>query len=142
MRRGRRSIVAAGDDVALANQLASGALGAQPDPLLPQTRRLLQQLEEFVSRSAAQQQIARQDVRFMLRQLRETLEWQDRALRRQLTLLLHEVAAVGGDFMQQQSDWYHTCLISCWLNEQVDASGLGLIQIHGDTTFFHAVDQF
>jgi DNA primase len=87
-RRGRRSIVATGDDVAWANQLASGALGAQPDPLLSQTRRLLEQLNDFVTRCAAQQQIARHDVRFTQRQLRETLEWQDRALRRQLTRLV------------------------------------------------------
>jgi DNA primase len=86
--RGCQSIVATGDDVALANRLASGTLGARPNNLLPQTRRLLEQLEEFVMRCAAQQQISRQEVRFTQRQLRETFDWQDRALRRQLTRLV------------------------------------------------------
>jgi hypothetical protein len=87
-RRGSHSIVATLDDVALANRLASQALGAMPDHLLPQTRLLLSQLEHFVTQWAAQQQLARPEVRFTQRQLRDTLAWPDRALRRQLTRLV------------------------------------------------------
>jgi hypothetical protein len=42
----------------------------------------------LVTRCAHQHRIARHEVRFTQRQLRETLHWNDRALRRQLTRLV------------------------------------------------------
>ena len=46
------------------------------------------ELESYVNERAAQQAIAREQVRFTQRQLRETLHWSDRALRRQLARLV------------------------------------------------------
>jgi hypothetical protein len=87
-RRGRPAIVATLDDVAVANRLLSQTLAARPDHLLPQTRLLLSQLEAWVTQAAAEQQLARPEVRFTQRQLRDRLGWPDRALRRQLTRLV------------------------------------------------------
>lgn len=86
--RGTPAIAATGEDVALANRLASHALGGRPDQLLPQTQRLLKELDAFVTQVAAEHNMPRHEVRFTQRQLRETLHRQDRALRRQLTRLV------------------------------------------------------
>ena len=86
--QGARCIVATLDDVALANRLARETLCMPPHQLLPQTELLLTQLETLVTRCAHQHHIARHEVRFTQRQLRESLHWNDRALRRQLTRLV------------------------------------------------------
>ena len=85
---GASCIVATLEDVALANRLASETLCVPPHQLLPQTQLLLTQLETLVTQCAQQHRIARHEVRFTQRQLRETLHWNDRALRRQLTRLV------------------------------------------------------
>ena len=87
--RGSEScVVATLDDARVANRLASETFGLRPDELLPQTRQLLAQMDAYVSWSPQNQAIAREQVRFTQRQLREALHCSDRALRRQLTRLV------------------------------------------------------
>jgi hypothetical protein len=87
-RHGTTCVVATPADLRLANRLASASFGLRGDELLPQTQQLLAQLESYVSERAAQQAIAREQVRFTQRQLREALHWSDHALRRQLARLV------------------------------------------------------
>jgi hypothetical protein len=81
-------VVAALEDVRMANRLAAEASGSRPDWLLPQTRQLLEQLNRYVSEQGRMQGVARSEVRFTQRQLREALGWTDRPLRRQLRRLV------------------------------------------------------
>jgi hypothetical protein len=81
-------VVATLEDVQVANRLASEALTARCDSLLPQARELLAQLDEFVTERARAEGVPRADIRFTQRQLREALHWSDRALRRQLGRLV------------------------------------------------------
>jgi len=60
-------------DVALANRLAHEVLGRSLDELPPQTRGFLTRLDELVEHWAGEQGIARADVRFRARAVREAL---------------------------------------------------------------------
>jgi DNA primase catalytic core len=62
-------------DIALANELASEALGRSLDELPPQTRRLLEQLERLVLGLCAQGALERCDVRFSRRDVRRFTGW-------------------------------------------------------------------
>jgi hypothetical protein len=84
----RSCVVATLEDVQVANRLASEALAARYDSLLPQTRELLAQLDEFVTERARAEGVPRAEIRFTQRRLREALHWSDRALRRQLGRLV------------------------------------------------------
>ena len=86
--RGKPHVVATLEDVALANQLASVSLAGRLDELLPQTRLLLNQLDDFVAERAKERNVSRHEVRFTQRELRETLHVSDHALRRQLARLV------------------------------------------------------
>jgi DNA primase catalytic core len=59
------------EDLALANLLAHEVLGRSLDELPPQTRRVLLMLDDFVTEAVAKEGIARSDVRFTRRELRE-----------------------------------------------------------------------
>jgi DNA primase len=59
------------EDLALANLLAHEVLGRSLDELPPQTRRVLLMLDELVTEASAKEGIARSDVRFTRRQVRE-----------------------------------------------------------------------
>ena len=85
---GEACVLATPEDVHRANQLAQQTLGACRAELLPQTRRLLVQMDQYVRGCAAREQVRPEEVRFTQRELRETLHWQDRALRRQLRRLV------------------------------------------------------
>jgi DNA primase catalytic core len=76
------------DDIATANQLAHEILGHSLDELPPQTRRLLLLVDELVARKASAQSIARKEVRFSRRSLRESLSWSDTQLRVHLDRLV------------------------------------------------------
>lgn len=76
------------DDVALANRLAAEVLGQSLQSLLPQTRELLQLIDEFVTQQAGHEQKPRALVRFTQRGLREALAWGDFQLRRHLARLV------------------------------------------------------
>lgn len=78
-------IIATKEDIQVANQLASEALGKSLDSLMPQTRQLLVLLDEHVTK---QSKIPRQEVRFTQRELRETFGWGDFQLRRHLKRLV------------------------------------------------------
>ena len=76
------------DDIELANRLASETLGQSLDSLMQQTRQLLVLIDDYVTRCCTEQDIKRADFRFTQRQLRETLGWSDRQLRRHLYRLI------------------------------------------------------
>jgi DNA primase catalytic core len=61
------------EDIETANRLAAAVLGRTLDELPPQTRRLLAQLEAWVSARAAEDECPRSVVHFTRRQLREAL---------------------------------------------------------------------
>ena len=62
-------------DIALANSLSDQVLGRSLDELPPQTRRLLEVIDELVRRRETEQGLARQDVRFTRREVREASGW-------------------------------------------------------------------
>lgn len=69
------------EDITTANRLASAVLGRSLDELPPQTRRLLAQLEAYVSKRAADDGVSRAEVRFTRREVREALKWGDTQLK-------------------------------------------------------------
>ena len=88
LREGKPCVVATLADLRVANRLAAAVLGVGRDELLPQAKLLLEQWDALVTRYALEQHRARQAVWLTQRQLRETLGWNDRALRRQLSRLI------------------------------------------------------
>jgi DNA primase len=62
-------------DIAIANRLARQVLGRSLDELPPQTRRLLYAIDQYVRIRSQELSIARSDVRFSRRELREFLGW-------------------------------------------------------------------
>jgi DNA primase len=84
----RRCVVATLEDLELANRLASEALPGRADALLPQTGQLLLELERYVRQRAEAEGVPCSDVRFTQREVRESLGWSDRSLRRHLGRLV------------------------------------------------------
>ena len=81
-------VVATLDDVEVANRLATATMARSFDSLMPQTRRLLTLLSEYVARRVQDEGTAAADVRFTQRELRTAFEWNDRTLRRHLKRLV------------------------------------------------------
>ena len=79
-------VVATQDDIEVAGQLASEALGKSLDALMPQTRQLLMLLDDHVEQ--AKKKLPREAIRFTQRELRETFGWGDFQLRRHLKRLV------------------------------------------------------
>lgn len=75
-------------DIALANRIAHEVLGRTLDELPPQTRRLLVLLRDWVGRQCAERRLARADVRFTRRELREATAWGDTQLKVHLARLV------------------------------------------------------
>jgi hypothetical protein len=69
------------EDIALANELATEALGRSLDDVPPQTRRLLDLLDGMVSRACERDGLDRGDYRFGRRQVREFTGWGDTQLK-------------------------------------------------------------
>jgi hypothetical protein len=63
------------DDIAVANKLASEALGRSVDELPPQTRRLLSLIDDLVCGACGKAGIDREDYRFSRREIREFTGW-------------------------------------------------------------------
>jgi hypothetical protein len=63
------------DDIEVANRLAQEALGRSLDELPPQTRRLLNLIDDLVTQGCQQQGLEREDYRFSRRQVREHTGW-------------------------------------------------------------------
>lgn len=64
-------------DITLANELAHEVLGRSLDELPPQTRRLLEMIESFVTAECARLAIDRRELRFSQRHVREMSAWTD-----------------------------------------------------------------
>lgn len=64
-------------DIALANELAHEVLGRSLDELPPQTRRLLQMIDTFVTTECERLEIDRRELRFSQRHVREMSAWTD-----------------------------------------------------------------
>ena len=75
-------------DVALANRLAAEVLGRSLDELAPQSRRLLEVLDDLVGAIAAEAAMERAEVRFSRRDLRERCAWGDTQLKVHLARLV------------------------------------------------------
>ena len=75
-------------DVALANRLAAEVLGRSLDELAPQSRRLLEVLDDLVAAIAKDQAMERAEVRFSRRDLRERCAWGDTQLKVHLARLV------------------------------------------------------
>ena len=76
------------EDVQLANQLISEAMGQSLDDLLPQTRQLLVLIDDLVNQQSKTRKIDRTHVRFTQRQLRDAFGWGDSLLRKHLSRLI------------------------------------------------------
>lgn len=86
-------------DIALANRLTHEVLGRSLDELAPQTRRLLGHLEGLVATLAAAEGVARSEVRFTRRAVREHCGWSDFQVRTHLDRLValeHVLVHRGG----------------------------------------------
>jgi PAS domain-containing protein len=68
-------------DIALANELAQEVLGRTVDELLPQTRKLLGLLHEWVQSERGRLGVPQSDFRFTRRDVREALGWGDTQLK-------------------------------------------------------------
>ena len=84
----QKCVVASLEDIQLAHRLAGAVFGRHRDSLMPQTRRLLAQLHEYVTERAQTEGVAASSVRFSQRQLREALQLSDRSLRTHLARLV------------------------------------------------------
>lgn len=76
------------DDIALANRIAHEVLGRSLDELPPQSRRLLRQIDAYVSEQCALRLIPRAAFLFTRRQLREAVKWGDTQLKLHLARLV------------------------------------------------------
>ncbi len=76
------------EDIAVANQLAHEVLGRTLDELPPQTRRLLELIDERVRVHCERHGLRRSDYRFSRREVREATRWSDTALKVHLARLV------------------------------------------------------
>jgi DNA primase len=89
-------------DIALANRLAAAVLGRTLDELPPQTRRLLSQLQTYISEKAKEEKLLPVEVRFTRREIREALKWNQTQLGLHLSRL-HEF-----EFVRLRRDGHNT----------------------------------
>lgn len=75
-------------DIALANELAHEVLGRSVDELAPQTRRLLSTIDGALTRECQRRRIARCDLRFTNREVREWSGWSDFQVRTHMHKLI------------------------------------------------------
>lgn len=76
------------DDIALANQLAHEVLGRTLDEMPPQTRKLLNLLQVWVSRMSAESCVKAAEYRFTRRDVRDETHWGDTQLKVHLNRLV------------------------------------------------------
>ena len=75
-------------DLEVANRLAGEVLGRSLDELPPQSRRLLERLDQMVAKVAEQRDLSRSDARFSRREIREATGWSDFQVRAHLAKLV------------------------------------------------------
>ncbi|MGN6187005.1 MAG: toprim domain-containing protein [Thermoanaerobaculia bacterium] len=81
-------IEATAGDIALANELAHEVLGRSLDELAPQTRRLLEMIDQRVARECEARSMKRADYRFTNRDVREWTQWSDFQVRTHMHKLI------------------------------------------------------
>jgi len=97
--RGVSYIEATREDVAIADRLIKDLLARSLDELPPQTRRLLELLEQMVAEKCAQLKIERKEFRFSRREVREYTNWGHTQLKihlHRLEELEHLIVHQGG----------------------------------------------
>lgn len=123
------------DDIALANRLAHEVLGRTLDELPPQTRKLLQLIDEMATYQCAQQVLKLGDYRFSRRELREYTQWSETQLRVHLDRLAQMEYLIAHRGTRGQSFVYELAWDG---GDSVDAHLPGLIDIgalqHATTT--------
>ena len=75
------------DDIRIANQLANDVLGRSLDELPPQTRRLLNHIDDLVKQQCKQNNITRTDYRFSRRDVRLYCSWSDAQVKKHVKRL-------------------------------------------------------
>lgn len=75
-------------DIALANELSHEVLGRSLDELPPQTRRLIELIDQYVTRECKRRQIERSELRFSRRTIREVTGWSETQIRIHLDRLV------------------------------------------------------
>ncbi len=75
-------------DIALANRLADQVLGKSIDELPPQTRRLLLELHSWIDTQCDELKIEQREYRFTRRMVRESLGWNQTALKKHVDRLI------------------------------------------------------
>lgn len=75
-------------DIALANELAHEVLGRSLDELAPQTRRMLELVDAWVTRECAARKIDRSELRFSRKTVREFTGWSEIQVRKHLARLV------------------------------------------------------
>ncbi len=75
------------DDIDVANQLANEVLGRSLDELPPQTRRLLNRINDMVNKACTEQKITREDYRFSRRDVRLYCGWSDAQVKKHIRRL-------------------------------------------------------
>jgi hypothetical protein len=83
-----RYVEVTAEDIAMANRLAHEVLGRSLDELPPQTRRLLELLDQFVAAGCEREKVQRGELRFSRREVREWSQWGDTQLRVHLERLV------------------------------------------------------
>jgi hypothetical protein len=76
------------EDIAVANRLANEVLGRSLDELLPQTRKLLIQIDQWVQAVCARKNINRADFHFSRKEVRDATGWHDTVLKKHLDRLV------------------------------------------------------
>jgi DNA primase len=94
------------EDIATAHRLAHEVLGRSLDELPPQTRRLLNLIDELVAEGAQKLGVDRSDFRFSRRQVRERTGWGDTQLRVHLGRLVELELVLAHRGRQGQSFLY------------------------------------
>ncbi|MCF6252019.1 MAG: hypothetical protein L3J75_12225 [Methylococcaceae bacterium] len=69
------------DDIETANQIAHEVLGRTLDELPPQTRRLLNLINQHINQQCKEQELQRSDYRFSRREVREFTDWGNTQIR-------------------------------------------------------------
>jgi len=75
-------------DIDAAHRLANEVLGRSLDDLAPATRRLLLLIEAMVRERCAERKVAREDLRFTRREVREHAQWSEKTVRKHLDRLV------------------------------------------------------